>query len=110
MDPKSDARFTSVKHICEPKSARLKTLLAMVFVLSFLLCSAVENAISATSQHRHQPPNILFIIMDDVGIDQMRAFGYGGGTPPRTPNIDRLASTGIRFRNTWSMPACTNWM
>jgi Sulfatase len=107
MDPKSDARFTSVKHICEPKSARLKTLLAMVFVLSFLLCSAVENAISATSQHRHQPPNILFIIMDDVGIDQMRAFGYGGGTPPRTPNIDRLASTGIRFRNTWSMPACT---
>ena len=23
-------------------------------------------------------PNILFIIMDDVGIDQMSIFGYGG--------------------------------
>ena len=32
-------------------------------------------------------PNILFIIMDDVGIDQMQIFGYGGATPPLTPNI-----------------------
>jgi hypothetical protein len=28
------------------------------------------------------PPNILFFIMDDVGIDQMQIFGYGGETPP----------------------------
>ena len=26
-------------------------------------------------------PNILFIIMDDVGIDLMKSFGYGGQTP-----------------------------
>jgi len=45
--------------------------------------------------------------MDDVGIDQMRIFGYGGATPPDTPNIDRLARGGVRFRNTWAMPACT---
>src|ERR1700746_2328157 len=31
-----------------------------------------------------QRPNILFIIMDDVGIDQMQIFSYGGGTPPLT--------------------------
>ncbi len=52
-------------------------------------------------------PNILFIIMDDVGIDQMTSFGYGGLTPPAMTNIDQIASNGIRFRNTWSMPACT---
>ena len=28
-------------------------------------------------------------------------------TPPATPNIDRIADAGIRFRNTWSMPACS---
>ena len=33
-------------------------------------------------------PNILFVIMDDVGIDQLQTFGYGGATPPATPNID----------------------
>src|SRR6516162_2169321 len=52
-------------------------------------------------------PNILFIIMDDVGIDQMSIFGYGGGTPPLTPNIDSVARAGVRFRNVWSMPECS---
>src|SRR5689334_7286019 len=52
-------------------------------------------------------PNILFVIMDDVGIDQMQVFGYGGDTPPSTPTLDQLAHAGIRFGNTWAMPACT---
>ena len=53
-------------------------------------------------------PNMLFVIMDDVGIDQLSAMGYGGVTPPRTPTIDEIAESGIRFRNTWSMPECSN--
>ncbi len=60
--------------------------------------------------HAHgapKPPNILFIITDDVGIDQFRTFGYGGATPPATPNIDQIANAGLHFRNTWSMPACS---
>lgn len=52
-------------------------------------------------------PNILLVIMDDVGVDQIRSFGYGGYTPPRLPNIDAIASAGVRFRNTWSMPECS---
>ena len=54
-----------------------------------------------------QRPNILFIIMDDVGIDQMQIFGYGGATPPLTPNINAIARAGVRFRNVWSMPECS---
>ena len=56
---------------------------------------------------RKSRPNILFIIMDDVGIDQMRIFGYGGLTPPLTPNINAVARAGVRFRNVWSMPECS---
>jgi hypothetical protein len=52
-------------------------------------------------------PNILFVIMDDVGIDQMQIFGYGGASPPSTPNLGAVADSGVRFSNTWSMPACT---
>jgi hypothetical protein len=52
-------------------------------------------------------PNIVFFVMDDVGIDQMKVFGYGGATPPRTPNIDAIAHAGVRFRNTWAMPECS---
>lgn len=53
------------------------------------------------------PPNILFIIMDDVGIDQMRVFGYQEDNQPRTPNIDTIAHAGVRFRNAWAMPECS---
>ncbi|NYT78656.1 sulfatase-like hydrolase/transferase [Alcaligenaceae bacterium] len=52
-------------------------------------------------------PNILFVIMDDVGIDQMKSFGYGGDVPPYLPNMDAVTSAGVRFRNTWSMPECS---
>src|SRR5690606_32413112 len=45
--------------------------------------------------------------MDDVGIDQMQSFGYGGATPPHMPNMDAVAQAGVRFRNTWSMPECS---
>ena len=45
--------------------------------------------------------------MDDVGVDQMKIFGYGGRTAPRTPNVDAIARAGVRFRNVWSMPECS---
>lgn len=45
--------------------------------------------------------------MDDVGIDQMASFGYGGAKAPSMPNMDAIAAAGVRFRNTWSMPECS---
>lgn len=53
-------------------------------------------------------PNILFVMMDDVGIDQLSTLGYGGGSAPPTPTINAIAAEGLRFRNTWSMPECSN--
>src|SRR5262245_32828676 len=52
-------------------------------------------------------PDILLILMDDVGIDQMTAFGWGGVDPASTPNINRLAAAGVKFSNAWSMPECS---
>lgn len=69
---------------------------------------ALSETADATRPRRNgTPPNIIFVVMDDVGIDQMGAFGYGGKTPPSTPSIDRLAGAGVSFRNAWAMPACT---
>lgn len=52
-------------------------------------------------------PNILLVIMDDVGIDQLHEMGYGGQVPPVTPSISAISKAGVRFRNTWSMPECS---
>ena len=65
------------------------------------------NGESATTTTASKTPNILFMVMDDVGIDQMLSFGYGGTTPPSMPNVNAVAAAGIRFRNTWSMPECS---
>lgn len=61
----------------------------------------------AQSSNKPNRPNILFLILDDVGIDQMSIFGYGGTNPPKTPNIDAIANKGVRFRNTWGQPECS---
>jgi hypothetical protein len=75
------------------------------------LTAGPSRLVAANSQQsnagKKSRPNILFIIMDDVGIDQMRIFGYGGLTPPLTPNINAVARAGVRFRNVWSMPECS---
>jgi len=55
----------------------------------------------------NNPPNILYVILDDVGIDQMRLFGYGGLDYMKTPTLDALATGGVKFRNTWSSPECS---
>ena len=53
------------------------------------------------------PPNILFIVIDDAGIDQFSAFGYGGSVPANTMSINAIAEAGVRFRNAWTMPTCS---
>lgn len=78
------------------------SLAAIVSALALTACDSSSNTASNTTQ-----PNILFVIMDDVGIDQMSVFGYGGELPPVLPNIDTVAAAGVRFRNTWSMPECS---
>lgn len=51
-----------------------------------------------------QKPNILFILVDDLGKEWISSYGADGIT---TPGIDRLAETGISFENFYSMPQCT---
>lgn len=84
-------------------------LLASIFALSMLgACGGSGNdSGNGGGADTSQSPNILFVVLDDFGVDQLSIFGYGGATPPRTPNIDTIALAGVRFRNTWSMPTCS---
>ncbi|WP_095012505.1 sulfatase [Tsuneonella mangrovi] len=50
-----------------------------------------------------RPPNIVFILFDDLGINDLSTFGGGvaGGRVP-TPNIDRLAAQGATFTQAYA--------
>jgi len=48
-------------------------------------------------------PNIIFILSDDYGIGGV---GCYGSDRFKTPNLDALAQTGVRFEHCFSMPLC----
>jgi arylsulfatase A-like enzyme len=57
----------------------------------------------ATAPLAERPPNIVFILLDDLGYNDITTFGGGiaGGRVP-TPNIDRLAAQGAIFSQAYS--------
>jgi Protein of unknown function (DUF1566) len=80
------------------------------------LARAVATAMLAVglwtiAEGRTRPPNILFVIMDDVGIDQMQAFGYGTaftevlGGLNRCVSVDGITVTeGLAGHCDWRLP------
>jgi arylsulfatase A-like enzyme len=51
-----------------------------------------------------QKPNVIVILFDDLGLHDL---GFLGANDLRTPNIDRLASSGVVCRNWYSnAPVC----
>lgn len=67
------------------------------------IAAAAATTISAGGQVTR--PNILFILADDMGWGDLSCYGH---PDYKTPNLDRLASEGIRFTNAYSAaPVCT---
>ncbi len=52
------------------------------------------------------PMNVLFVLLDDVGVDKVGAYGVHHQPAP-TPTIDALAAEGVLFENAWTYPACS---
>ena len=63
---------------------------------------AMPRALSAETTV--SKPNIIFIMVDDLGKEWI---GCCGASDIKTPNIDALAAGGMRFTSAYSMPQCT---
>ena len=76
------------------------------FVASAVAASALAGG--ARGRSRAAPrrrPNVLYIMADDMGWGDLSCYGRPGY---RTPNLDRLASEGVRFTQAYSAsPVCT---
>jgi arylsulfatase A-like enzyme len=75
--------------------------------LGLMFASAlVASTPSAAQQQQQRPPNILFIMGDDVGWFNIGAY-HRGMMSGRTPNLDRLASQGIICTDYYAEASCT---
>ncbi len=63
---------------------------------SLFIPSLALMSLTVSSQNKQRHPNMVFILADDVSWDD---FGCYGNRDVKTPNIDQLASKGIRFTN-----------
>src|SRR3954471_2290547 len=65
---------------------------------SLLALLAVAPRVGAESSPQ-RPPNVVIILCDDLGYGDLGCYGHPS---IRTPNIDRMASEGMKFTNFYS--------
>ncbi|WP_339727618.1 sulfatase-like hydrolase/transferase [uncultured Gimesia sp.] len=80
----------------------MKRLIQTVCLISFVL--VINLPAHAAKGKKDKRPNIIFILLDNVGKDWFRCYG---SEENQTPNIDHLAYTGLRFRNCYVTPVCS---
>ena len=74
------------------------------FIYAALLLCPVLTA-DARGTEVSQRPNIVVVLVDDLRWDEL---GCSGHPFVQTPNIDRIASEGVRFRNAFcTTPLCS---
>ena len=67
--------------------------------LSFFLLACLSIAAAGARSEATSQPNIIYILLDDAGYGDLSCYGQ---TKFLTPNIDRLASEGMKFTNHYS--------
>ena len=70
------------------------------FILAFLVLTLSPGTQAALAAETR--PNILLIVIDDMGYSDWGTFG----SEIRTPNIDSLAAAGVKFTSFYVGPAC----
>lgn len=88
------------------KPLLLRVLLACVVVAAPQMAAPLHRRI-VPNKVQTPPPNILFIIMDDVGKDVLASFNPAAPTAALTPNINAIIAAGVKFTNFYTMPECS---
>lgn len=66
-------------------------------------CLMPRELLAAAAAQPARKPNIIFILSDDVGLGDVGCFG---GDHYKTPKIDALAASGIKFTQCYAEPLC----
>ena len=89
------------------------TPLLLVLSWAFATCGQVRSH-SYSGQydfkkqhHLTKKPNVLFILADDLGHNDLSYNGKHHGSAVKTPHIDKLAAEGVTLGNYYVQPICS---
>ena len=83
----------------------LRPIAKSYFTPLFVLLTAVVLPSRLPAETLSKPPNVLFILVDDLGWSDL---GCYGSDYYRTPNVDRLARQGLKFQTAYAAaPVCS---
>jgi arylsulfatase len=68
---------------------------------------AAKAKLDALAKRKGRRPNILILVVDDLGYGDVGAYGGGEALGAPTPHIDRLAREGLKLTSTYAQPSCT---
>src|SRR3954470_18999005 len=74
----------------------------IVRLLTLLIAAVVVTPARSSAAAAPGKPNILVILVDDMGFSDIGC--YGGEIP--TPNLDRMAAEGLRFTQFYNTGRC----
>src|SRR5437016_9483712 len=92
----------SAPHCCECCGGTIKTMMTGLTRRQFLAITGTAPLLRLSPQQATSPPNILFILADDLGYADLSCYGRRDYT---TPNIDRLAQDGMKFLQAYANSA-----
>ena len=71
-------------------------------VLSLGICCWANAVTTVKADTPSSRPNILLIVVDDMGFTDLGSFG----SEINTPNLDKLARAGVRFSSFYTASTC----
>ena len=72
----------------------MKKILTLIFLTTFIFCQTID--------YKEEKPNIVLIMADDLGWTDL---SFMGSNYYQTPNIDKLAKSGMIFYNAYAAAA-----
>ena len=68
---------------------------------------AAQKKLSDLRAKAGKRPNIVWLVVDDMGYGDPGVYGGGAAIGAATPNMDKLAREGLKLTSTYAQPTCT---
>jgi arylsulfatase A-like enzyme len=83
----------------------MKRLISAIVALAAVACVSTVTHVTVAQPAGTTQPNIILVLADDLGVNDLACYGRADH---HTPNLDRLASQGMRFTCAYTaQPICS---